>query len=149
MLFHKKSFYLKTKKYIVLPHNYHILYFGNCSFCAKQALYLNAKFLMKFILFIKKITRKVEKSLRRFWLIPQSLLAITLKSKGARMGKGKGKKLIYFQRIFARTNFIEFLGVRLGRLYYFLFYWNNRFYQKFYLYRSLLNNNQTGVVLIK
>jgi hypothetical protein len=72
-----------------------------------------------------------------------------LKSKGARMGKGKGKKLIYFQRIFAGTNFIEFLGVRLGRLYYFLFYWNNRFYQKFYLYRSLLSNNQTGVVLIK
>ena len=57
------------------------------------------------------------------------------------MGKGKGKQLVRIQRIYHHTNFIEFYGIRLGRLYYFLFYLNLRFIQQFYLFHSLLNLN--------
>lgn len=78
----------------------------------------------------------MDRSLRYFWLIPRSLLIIRFKNKGARMGKGKGKQLVKIQRILHHTNFIEFYGVRLGRLYYYLFYLNLRFIQQFYLYFS-------------
>ena len=115
------------------------MFFGNSTYRAKQLLILTLNFLIKFILFLKKITRKSDKSLRYFWLIPKSLLIIRFKNKGARMGKGKGKQLIKIQKIYHHTNFIEFYGIRLGRLSFFLFYLNLRFIQYFYLYYSQLN----------
>lgn len=138
--FFKKSFYSKHSKYWYLTtYNKQKLFFGNSTYRAKQLLILTLNFLIKFILFLKKITRKSDKSLRYFWLIPKSLLIIRFKNKGARMGKGKGKQLIKIQKIYHHTNFIEFYGIRLGRLNFFLFYLNLRFIQYFYLYYSQFN----------
>lgn len=133
----RRYFYSKYSKYWTLNSLIKTkLYFGNSAFRPKQLLILTLKFLIKFVLFLKKITRKSDRSLRYFWLTPKSLLLIRFKNKGARMGKGKGKQLIRIQKIYHHTNFIEFFGVRLGRLYYYLFYLNIRFIQQFYLFYS-------------
>lgn len=123
----KKLFYKKNIKTITK------LKFGNIAFTTSQVLILNSIFLLRFILFLKKIARKSEKTLRYFWLTPRSYTNVTLQSKGARMGKGKGKKIIKLQRIGAGVNFVEFSGMRYGRLKYYLYYMNIRFNQRFYL----------------
>ena len=138
----RKSFYSKYSYFWhITTVNKQRLFFGNSTYRSKQLLILTINFLIKFILFLKKITRKSDRSLRYFWLVPKNLLIIRFKNKGARMGKGKGKQLVRIQRIYHHTNFIEFYGIRLGRLYYFLFYLNLRFIQQFYLFHSLLNLN--------
>lgn len=140
-----KSFYSNYIKYwnwTTVQKQKQYLYFGNSSYRSRQSLILTLNFLIKFILFLKKITRKVDKNLRYFWLIPKSLLLIRFKNKGARMGKGKGKQITRIQRISHHTDFIEFYGIRIGRLLYFLFYLNLRFIQYFYLYYSFYNYRQ-------
>lgn len=56
----KKLFYKKNIKTITK------LKFGNIAFTTSQVLILNSIFLLRFILFLKKIARKSEKTLRYF-----------------------------------------------------------------------------------
>lgn len=49
------------------------------------------------------------------------------------MGKGKGKHIVQIQRFRPFVNFVEFLGVRLGRLRLYLFKLNSRMTAKFFL----------------
>jgi hypothetical protein len=48
------------------------------------------------------------------------------------MGKGKGKHLFAVQRYSPLIHFVEFFGVRSGRLLYFLNFFNTRFYSSFF-----------------
>lgn len=96
-------------------------------------LLLTQLFLTRFELKLKRIVRKKDKTLRRFWLTTRVLFNLTRQSKGARMGKGKGKNYQSLQRINPLTNFIGFRGVRFGRLIRFLLYFNSLFRIQFFL----------------
>lgn len=93
-------------------------FFGNAALVPLSFLVLSSLFLTRFILFLKRVARKRDKTLRRYWLAPRSFIRIAYKSKGARMGKGKGKKIIHIQRYPPFINFVEFSGIRPGKLEY-------------------------------
>jgi len=84
-------------------------------------LILNKQF-VKFKLFLKKFIKKPEKSLKKLWITPVYIRNIALKSKGSRMGKGKGKKILNILRLYPGKPFIEFTNVRIGRIFYFNFF---------------------------
>jgi ribosomal protein L16/L10AE len=129
----RKSFFYKSPSSYITQCTKESFFFGNSAYQPASLVILTSLFLTRFILFLKKIVRKRDKSQRRYWLAPRSFLRVTLKSKGARMGKGKGKHIVQIQRFRPFVNFVEFLGVRLGRLRLYLFKLNSRMTAKFFL----------------
>lgn len=107
--------------------------FGNSALLNSNPIVLSSLFIFRFILVLKRVARKKDKTFRFFWWPRGSFLTITKQSKGARMGKGKGKHLFYVQRYSPLVHFIEFSGIRFGRLVYFLKFFNTRFYSFFFL----------------
>lgn len=100
------------------------------------------------ILFFKKIIKKKDKALRKFWLNPKTLIRVTKQSKGARMGKGKGKHFFLIQRFPPFKTFAEFSGVRKGRLKFFLFKFNSKMSVNFILKtNSTFNKNAKNLFL--
>jgi len=112
-----------------------IFTFGSASFVPLSPVIVTSLFLTRFLLFFKRIVRKKDKTLRKFWLTPKSLLRVSKQSKGARMGKGKGKHIIFIQRTKPFTNFVEFSRVREGRLRFFLNKFNSKMSTLFF-YKS-------------
>lgn len=108
-------------------------HFGNAFFFLTRPILLTALFLVRFDLLLKRIIRKKDKTLRRYWITTRVLFNLTRQSKGARMGKGKGKNLQSFQLVCPLTIFIAFKGVRYGRLLFFLKFFNSRFSAFVYL----------------
>jgi hypothetical protein len=106
--------------------------FGNSALLNSNPIVLSSLFIFRFILLLKKIARKRDKTFRFFWWPRGSFITITKQSKGARMGKGKGKHLFAVQRYSPLIHFVEFFGVRSGRLLYFLNFFNTRFYSSFF-----------------
>lgn len=129
----RKSFFYKRKSIYGLGAKTPVFHFGNAAFQPTSLVVLTSRFITRFILFLKKIVRKRDKSQRRYWLAPRSFLRVTLKSKGARMGKGKGKHVVLIQRFQPFINFIEFAGVRTGRLRRYLYKLNTRMSSRFIL----------------
>lgn len=129
----RKSFFYKPRTTYLNASLKEQFFFGNAAFQPASLVVLNSLFLTRFILFLKKIVRKRDKSQRRYWLAPRSFLKVTLKSKGARMGKGKGKHVVNIQRFRPFINFVEFSGVRSGRLRLYLFKLNCRMGPQFFL----------------
>lgn len=123
--------------------------YGTAAFVPLKPLVLTSLFLIRFILFLKRITRKKDKTLRRFWITPKSFLKITKQSKGARMGKGKGKHFFLIQRIFSMSNFIEFKTIRTGRLHFFLRKLNARMPAPFFLNLPNLLKSRNMFVFLK
>lgn len=107
--------------------------FGNSALLNSNPIVLSSLFIFRFILVLKRIARKKDKTFRFFWWPRGSFFTITKQSKGARMGKGKGKHLFVVQRYSPLIHFIEFSGIRFGRLFYFLKFFNTRFYSFFFL----------------
>lgn len=141
-------FFPKLKRNLVkrcgaIPANFT---YGQVAMLPTNALLLSQLFMIRFDLKLKRVVRKKDKTLRRFWITTRVLFNLTRQSKGARMGKGKGKNLQLLQRINPFTNFIEFKGVRFGRLVHFNLLFNSLFNSYFFLvtrWSSLLN--RTGV----
>ena len=77
-------------------------------------LYLHLTFILlwrvwlRTILFFKYFLRKPEKTSKRLWITPKYVFNISYKSRGSRMGKGKGRKYTKFLKIHAGTPFLEF-----------------------------------------
>ena len=130
----------QTKFKLNVLKNYKKFNFGNSKFFNPQTFYLTPLFVTRFILNLKRIVRKKDKTLRKYWINSRVLFKLSKQSKGARMGKGKGKNLTQFQKYSAFTNFIEFSGVRFGRLLFFIRYFNSRFPTHFYLIRHWSTN---------
>lgn len=107
--------------------------FGNSAILPTTTLLLSNRFLLRFDLNLRRIVRKKDKTLRRFWITTRVLFNLSRQSKGSRMGKGKGKNVQHFQFFNPFTNFIELSGVRYGRLIFFLSFLNKRFAQKLLL----------------
>jgi ribosomal protein L16/L10AE len=101
--------------------------FGNSILTLPRSILFSALLTTRFILNLKKVVRKRDKTLRRYWITIRVFFKITKQSKGARMGKGKGKNTLQLQKYSPLSNFIEFKGVRYGRLIHFLKFFNSRF----------------------
>ena len=76
--------------------------------------------MFRFKLFIKKGSRRSDKTRRKAWLSAFPHLPITKKIAGSRMGKGKGKLKDWGTMLPAGVNIIEFRNLRFGRAKYFL-----------------------------
>lgn len=123
--------------------------FGSASFMPLSQMVLTSLFLIRFVLFFKRITKKKDKTLRRFWLTPKSFLKITKQSKGARMGKGKGKHFYLIQRIRPLSHFIEFKTVRTGRLRLYVRKLNSRMPVRFILNTTNLTKSKNIFTFLK
>ena len=123
--------------------------FGDSSFLPMSPLILSSLLLVRLVLFFKRIIRKRDKSLRKYWLTPRTLIRVTKQSKGARMGKGKGKHVSLLQRFPPLSPFAEFFRVREGRLRLFLKKLNSRMPVLFCLNTSRSFNHQASVRFIK
>lgn len=108
-------------------------------FLMRGKVMTNLNFL-KLKLFFKRFVRKPEKTLKKFWLSPIFLFTISLKSKGARMGKGKGKKLLKMLRLNPGKIFLEVSNIRLGRMFFFIKHLQLRLSLSILLYSNLSIN---------
>ena len=73
-------------------------------------------FVVRFKLFLKRFIRKPERSLKEFWLVAGSPNLLTLKSRGSRMGKGKGKKVVRTLRFNPKQPLFGVSNLRFGKL---------------------------------
>ena len=96
------------------------LSYGIAGLYLLQPLKLTSKQIFKYKLFLKKSTRKSDKTLRFMWFNIFPHLPLTRKVEGSRMGKGKGKLSTWLIEISAGNYLFEFKNLRPGRLKYFL-----------------------------
>ena len=96
------------------------LSYGIAGLYLLQPLKLTSKQIFKYKLFLKKSTRKSDKTLRFMWFNIFPHLPLTRKVEGSRMGKGKGKLTTWLIEISAGNYLFEFKNLRSGRLKYFL-----------------------------
>ena len=94
MLLRPRKFSYKT----IQKHRSHInaksaptFSFGQISVFTKQPLFLTSHKMFRIKLFLKKSTRKTDKTKRYFWINLFPYLPLSKKVLGSRMGKGKGK----------------------------------------------------------
>nr|YP_010117037.1 hypothetical protein KQ443_mgp27 [Euplotes vanleeuwenhoeki]QPM99251.1 hypothetical protein MitoLV_23 [Euplotes vanleeuwenhoeki] len=121
-----KFFYQKKKQY-----NFNNLsvpfHFGDLAFMTTTYLIFNLKRSLRFTLFIKRMIKRRFRGVRKFWILPGDYFRVSFKTKGARMGKGKGKSANILRRISPYLHFVEFKNVRLGRVLFFKNILNSRF----------------------
>jgi large subunit ribosomal protein L16 len=67
------------------------LTYGNVGLLLTQPLRVNSRQIFRYKLFLKKASRKKDKTLRMLWFNAFPHLPVTRKVLGSRMGKGKGK----------------------------------------------------------
>lgn len=96
------------------------LIFGQVGLLLTQPLRLNSKQMFRYKLFLKKSSKRTDKTLRRFWFNLFPHLPISRKIAGSRMGKGKGKLAGWSTEVPAGQHIIEMKNLRYGRAIYFL-----------------------------
>lgn len=95
------------------------LVYGQIGLKVLQPTRLFSKQMFRFKLFIKKGSRRSEKTYRKSWLIAFPHLPLTKKISGSRMGKGKGKLSDWVCTLPSGSNIVEFKNLRFGRGVYF------------------------------
>ena len=96
------------------------LIFGGVGLVLTRPLTINSKKMFRLKLFLKKAARRSDKTGRKVWLNTFPHLPLTKKVIGSRMGKGKGKLSIWFNKISTGVIFIELKNLRKGRALHFL-----------------------------
>lgn len=82
---------IQKNRTLVFNKNFINLSFGSSGLLLLKSILLTSKHLSKFKLFLKKATKKVDKTKRIVWFNGFPHLPLTKKFTGSRMGKGKGK----------------------------------------------------------
>jgi large subunit ribosomal protein L16 len=100
------------------PKNNKIIY-GQCGLKLLQPVRLNNKQIFRMKLFLKKSSRKFDKTSRYVWFNLFPHLPLSKKVEGSRMGKGVGKLASWFIELPAGVSIFEFRNLRPGRAYYF------------------------------
>ena len=117
------------------PHStFKPLNYGQTAILSPLPLSLTSKQLFSFLLFIKKIARRSEKTFRFLWVYVPPYTPLTRKSHGQRMGKGKNKRKTWKLTIRAGQRILEFANIRLGRLLYFKNRLQSHLHHKLYIY---------------
>ena len=118
----KFNFKVKQKKRRInfrsKPNN--VLKFGQVGLILVSPFFINSKKIFRLKLFLKKSARRTDKTLRKVWVNAFPHIPFTKKVIGSRMGKGKGKLKIWFNKVTAGTILIELKNLRKGRAMYFL-----------------------------
>lgn len=96
------------------------LIFGSVGLALTKPLIINSKKMFRLKLFLKKSARRSDKTGRKVWLNSFPHLPLTKKVIGSRMGKGKGKLSIWFNKISTGVVLIELKNLRKGRALHFL-----------------------------
>lgn len=96
------------------------LKFGTMGLRFNSSFLLTSNFIFRTNMFIKKGTKRSEKTLRRFWLLTFPNQPLTRKSQGSRMGKGKGKRFTWGVLVKPGVLIYELKNLRLSRGIYFL-----------------------------
>ena len=121
MLLQPRKFTYKNRQKLrraVLPCEHKQIY-GSVSVALMQPVFFSAKRIFRFKLFLKRSSRKSDITRRAFWVNLFPHLPITRKSKGMRMGKGKGKLMAWFTLMRGGKSIVEFKNLRLGRAEYY------------------------------
>lgn len=96
------------------------LHFGHAGLLLTKPLFINSKKMFRLKLFLKKSARRTDKTSRRVWVNTFPHIPLTKKVIGSRMGKGKGKLSIWFNKLSTGVILIELKNLRKGRATYFL-----------------------------
>jgi len=110
----------KQKKRVIISFKKNKLNYGQIGLMTLQPVRLTSRHIFRFKLFLKKGSKRVDKTYRKVWLNIFPNLPLTKKNLGSRMGKGKGKLVIWWTYIRPGINIIEFKNLRNGRAFYFL-----------------------------
>lgn len=85
-----------------------------------QPLRLNNKHIFRIKLFLKKASRRADKTSRKVWFNIFPHLPLSKKGAGSRMGKGTGKLAAWVVELPSGLNIFEFKNLRYGRALYFM-----------------------------
>ena len=96
------------------------LSFGQVGLVLTKPLFINSKKMFRLKLFLKKAARRTDKTSRKVWVNVFPHIPLTKKVIGSRMGKGKGKLSIWFNKLSTGVILIELKNLRKGRAVYFL-----------------------------
>jgi large subunit ribosomal protein L16 len=96
------------------------LNFGGAGLLLLKPIHLTANQLFRFKLFLKRASKKSDRTRRFVWFLAFPHLPLTRKPNGVRMGKGKGKLECWFTNISAGSVLIEFKNLRKGRSSFFM-----------------------------
>lgn len=80
--------------------------------CSMELLFFKRKDWSSMHLVFKRFLRKPEKMGKKLWLTPTYTFNLTKKSKGSRMGKGRGKKLVQALILLPGSSIIQFTNVK-------------------------------------
>lgn len=97
-----------------------LLAFGHIGLVLTQPLLINSKKMFRLKIFLKRAARRGDKTLRKVWVNTFPHLPLTKKVIGSRMGKGKGKLSIWYNKVTTGSIFIETRNLRVGRAVYYL-----------------------------
>lgn len=86
---------------------------------------ITARVMNRYLIFIKRITKRAEKTSRKFWINFRVSIPLIKKSKGSRMGKGRSKPYTWVSKIISGFCIVEFRGLRYGRFLYYFRIFNN------------------------
>lgn len=124
MLLQPRNFYFKRKQkarsMLSFNNTNRGLSFGGAGLLLLKPVQLTANQIFRFKLFLKRSSKKSEKTRRFAWFQAFPHLPLTRKPNGTRMGKGKGKLECWFTNISGGTFLIEFKNLRKGRADYFM-----------------------------
>ena len=96
------------------------LVYGQVGLLLTKPLLINSKKIFRLKLFLKKAVRRGDKTARKVWVNTFPHIPLTKKVIGSRMGKGKGKLSIWYNKLTTGTILIELKNLRIGRAKYFL-----------------------------
>ena len=96
------------------------LRYGTTGILTLQSFRFTGKQIFRLFIFLKKSSRKSDKTKRLFWLNAFPHLPLTRKAKGVRMGKGTGKLHSWFTIVRPGAVLVEFANLRSGRAKYFM-----------------------------
>ena len=122
MLLQPRRYTYKTRHKKRSQKNFSIkkLTYGTTGVSALQSFRFTGKQIFRFYIFLKKSSRKSDRTKRYFWFNVFPHLPLTRKAKGVRMGKGTGKLHSWFTNVRAGTIVVEFANLRSGRAKYFM-----------------------------
>lgn len=112
------SYFKKIRYFSFNKHNLRVCRFRRqvrrgFSVCSMELLFFKRRHWSSMHLVFKRFLRKPEKMGKKLWLTPTYTFNLTKKSKGSRMGKGRGKKLIPSLILLPGSAIIQFTNVRI------------------------------------
>jgi large subunit ribosomal protein L16 len=97
-----------------------LLQFGGAGLLLLRPVQLTSIQVSRFKLFLKRASRKSDRTRRFTWFHAFPHLPLTRKANGTRMGKGKGKLECWFTNVSGGVTLIEFKNLRRGRASFFM-----------------------------